>query len=193
MSVALGKIAALDIRSGDKMLGKQSDMVGSDRYAIKNHPAIQEPKVLASAPTRQFVGDLQHGGLAELLIRVAQDRELRQCSIVAGVDRAVSKGATMHASKECIFRVDADVGQIQRDRRKVPGMCDALRSFETSPIHEVGKGMFLPAVTGILKSGVWPTNAAPYLFAGAGQSDRCRGVAIADEAIGDFSFDVNER
>ena len=43
MGVGLRKIAALSVRGGDEMLREQSDMIGSEEYAIKDGSGLGGP------------------------------------------------------------------------------------------------------------------------------------------------------
>ncbi len=114
---------------------KGADDEGSFQFSeiVVLHVTVKKAGVLASAPERQFTGDVQHRGLTELPVWVAQDRELGQGGVIAGIGGAVSERAAMHASEEGIRRVDSCAGQVQGDRPEVSGLFDAFQLFEAGP------------------------------------------------------------
>lgn len=188
VGVGLREIAALGTRSGDEMLGEQSDMIGSEEYSIKNdsglggpsqpgerlrdpkraddegsfrfsevvvsHVAVKKAGVLVPMSKCKFPGNVQHCGFTELLVRIAQDRELSEGGVITEIRGAVSERAAMYAPEEGLRRLDPCGGQVQGDRTEMPGLSDALQSFETSPTEQVGKGMFLPSVADLPEAGV---------------------------------------
>src|SRR6185436_5835123 len=63
-------------------------------------------------------------------------------------------------SKEGLRRMDPCGGQVQGDRTEMPGLSDALQSFETGPRQQVCEGMLLPAVADLPEPGVRLADAA---------------------------------
>src|SRR5207237_9642476 len=59
--------------------------------------------------------------------------------------------------------------QVQGDRTEMPGLSDALQSFETGPRQQVRKGMFLPAVADLPRTGVRLADAADAQLCEMGQ------------------------
>src|SRR5262245_37840097 len=141
---------------------KRADDEGSFWFSevIVSHVAVKKSAVLVPISKRQFPSDVQHRGLTELLVRIAQDRELGEGGVITGICGAVSECSAMYASQKGISRADARAGQIEGDRTEVPGLSDALQSFETGPRQQVCKGMLLPAVSDLPETCVRFADAA---------------------------------
>ena len=109
---------------------------------------------------REFPSDVQYRGLTELLVRIAQDRELGERGVITEISGAVSERAAMYASEEGLRRMDPCGGQVQGDRTEVPSLSDALQSLQTGPRQQVRKGMFLPSVADLPEPGIRLADAA---------------------------------
>src|SRR5678815_875497 len=103
---------------------------------------------------------MQYRGLTELSVWVAQDRELGEGGIIAGIGGAVFERTAMYASEKSIGRMDPRGGQVQGNRTEMSGLSDALQSFKTGPRHQVCKGMLLPAVSDFPETRVRLADAA---------------------------------
>lgn len=114
---------------------KGADDESSFRFSevVVSHVAVKKPAVLAAMPKRQFASDVQHRGLAELPVWVAQDRELGKGGVIAEVGGAVPDRTVVHGTEQGLGRTDSGAGQVQRDQIEMPGPFDALQSFETGP------------------------------------------------------------
>ena len=141
---------------------KGADDEGSFRFSkvVVSDVAVKKSAVLVPMSKREFPSDVQHRGLTELLVRIAQDRELGEGGVITEISGAVSERPAMYASEEGIRRMDPCAGQVQGDRTEMPGLSDPLQSFETGPTEQVGKGMFLPAVADLPEPGVRLADAA---------------------------------
>jgi hypothetical protein len=113
-----------------KRLGdpKGADDEGSFRFSevVISDVAVKKAGLVVPMSKREFPGDVQHGGLTELLGRIAQDRELSKGGIITEIRRTVSERAATYASKEGLRRMDPCGGQVQGDRTEMPGLSDAL-------------------------------------------------------------------
>lgn len=114
----------------DEMLGQQSDMVGRDHNAIEDGSCLGDPP------------------------------QSSEGCVIAGTDETVSERAVMYTSEEGLRGMDPCAGQVRGKGPEMPGLFDALQSFEVDPRQQVREGMLLPAVADLPETGVRLADAA---------------------------------
>lgn len=70
------------------------------------HVPVEESRLFAAMPEREFTGDVQHRRLAQGVVRITEDGQLSQRGVETGVGRAVPNGSLADGAEQGVFRLD---------------------------------------------------------------------------------------